>query len=288
MGPADARANGRVVCGFCPRRCRLFPQEVGICGAVRQVEGQFVPTFAGPPFRLHVSTTGSPFRRFLPGAVMLAVESPGSGLTPQRDARAVSWDGTPGEPSFSPEETAYLARSWGCAAVFLQTDDPYFAAGDGQKIVHSASAAGLKTALSTTAYLAESTRDQLLPVVDAIELRLYSVSPAFHRRLFAARPEPIFETVEWVKKHTHAWVEVAVPLLAGENDHPGDVERLCRWLTESLGPKTPVHLYRASPGLTDAALAVAVRTASLAGLLDVDSVECAMGREETVAAGGEG
>ncbi len=285
MGPADARANGRVACGFCPRRCRLFPQEVGLCGAVRQVGGQIVPTFAGPPFRLHVSTTDSPFRRFLPGAALLAVESPGSGLTPQRGSRAATWDGVRGEPGFSPEETAFLAQSWGCAAVFLQTDDPYFAAGDGQKIVRCAGAAGLKTAVSTTAYLAESTRDQLLPLVDAIELRLYSVSPVFHRRLFAARPEPIFETVEWVKKHTQAWVEVAVPLLTGENDHPGDIERLCRWLTESLGPTTPVHLHRVSPDLTDAALAVAVRTASLAGLLDVDSVECAVGREERVAAG---
>ncbi|HEV8267206.1 MAG TPA: hypothetical protein VGR00_03190 [Thermoanaerobaculia bacterium] len=260
--------DGRAVCSVCPRRCRLERNGTGTCGALRFADGDLHRTHKGCAFDVRVTAAeGCGLTRFHPGTAWLGIESPGSGLQVQHDLVA----GGPDQllSALSAEEAVFLARVWGCKGIYLDTDDPVFGVGEGFEILQKARAASLKTAVVSTGYLLPRSRELLFANADAVSLTLFSIAPGFYRRRFGARPDPVLETVQWLRRRPSIWVEVTLPLFVGENDKPVDVDHLARWVDETLGPSTPFHVVSADPFLPPGALERAAETARRAGLVDV-------------------
>jgi pyruvate formate lyase activating enzyme len=247
-----------------------------VCGAVENLDGEIVDARAGPPFRLRMARKSSPFSRFLPGEHFLSIESRGSGLRPARaEPMDVWWEGPDGAPRLTPDEALFLARAWGCRGVFLETDDPWFAAGIGQGILARARDYTLSPAVATSGYLCSDAREQLLGLIDAVELVLYGVSRGVYARLFAVRPEPVLETVASLAGRRRVAVEVVVPLVPGGNDSSDEIRDLSSFVAEQLGSSVPVRFVPEETSLPDERLASACAAASEAGLSDVG----ARGRE---------
>jgi pyruvate formate lyase activating enzyme len=87
--------------------------------------------------------------------------------------------------------------------------------------------------------------EQLLGVVDAMNIDIKSMDPAFYRGLCKARLEPVLKTCETVKKHAH--LEVTNLLIPGENDDEENVRALVRFIADNLGRDTPLHISRYFP-----------------------------------------
>jgi len=226
----------------------------------------------GAPFRLRMARKSSPFSRFLPGEHFLSIESRGSGLRPARPEPVdIWWEGPDGAPRLTPDEALFLARAWGCRGVFLETDDPWFAAGTGGEILSRAPDYALSPALATSGYLCVDAREHLLGLVDAVELILYGVSPDVYRRLFAVRPEPVLETVTSLASRSRVAVEVVIPLLPGKNDSSDEVGNLSRFVAARLGASVPVRFVPEETSLPDERLASACAAAHEAGLSDVSA-----------------
>ena len=268
-----AHVRKRVVCGTCPRGCPLGEGEQGVCGAVENLDGVLVNARLGAAFRLRMGRRSSPFSRFLPGEHFLTIESRGSGLKPAVTTPIdIWWEGPDSAPRLTADEAVFLGRAWGCKGVFLETDDPYFAAGTGEQILRRARDYSLRTAVATSGYLCAGARRTLLELVDAVELLFYGVSPGVYHRLFAVRPEPVFETVAALAGRSCPTVEVVVPLIPGENDSTAEVGKLARFLLERLGPGIPVAFAAEDPALPDERLASACAEALGAGLSDIHSL----------------
>jgi pyruvate formate lyase activating enzyme len=264
--------DGRLLCTFCPRRCLLASGDVGNCGALCNSNGLLGRAQSGVTFSIRVAAVEDcGFTRFFPGAAFLVVQSPGSGLESARR----DFGQTPNKASWmDPDEVVFLARSWGCKGVVLSTDDPVFGVTEGYEILEKARKLGLGTAITTTGYLLPKGRELLFAHSGAVGLRLFGVCDSFYRRRFDARLQPIQETVDWLSHKRSFLIEVTVPLLAGENDRPADVDRLARWIRETLGPSTPVHFAPGGVQMRPDALSRAAEIARKAGLLDV-STNCA-------------
>ncbi len=272
----DVRVRKRIVCGTCPRGCRLGEGETGVCGAVENIDAGIVDARKGAPFRLRMARKTSPFSRFLCREHFLSIESRGSGLRPERPEPAdVWWEGPDAAPRLAPEEALFLARAWGCRGVFLETDDPWFAAGIGAEILSRAPEYALSPAVATSGYLCAEARERLLGLVDAVELVLYGVSPGVYGKLFAVRPEPVLETVFALASRSRVAVEVLIPLLPGMNDSSEEVGNLSRFVAGHLGASVPVRFVPEESSLPDERLASACAAAQRAGLSDVS----ASGRE---------
>jgi pyruvate formate lyase activating enzyme len=52
---------------------------------------------------------------------------------------------------------------------------------------------------------------------------------------------PVLETLVWLRQETDVWIEVTTLLIPGENDSEGEIEQLCGWFREHLGPEVPLH-----------------------------------------------
>ena len=51
----------------------------------------------------------------------------------------------------------------------------------------------------------------------------------------------MLDTLVYLKHETQVWFEITTLLIPGENDSPGEVEKLCRWVADHLGPAVPLH-----------------------------------------------
>lgn len=230
-------SDGRVRCGVCPRACRLAPGDAGICGGLRNIEDRLSPT-SSLYFVEVRSAEACGLAGLFPGTAWLAVESAGSGLEKQRQApRPEDYISRP-----SPSQVVFLARAWQCAGVYLAKDDPAFGISDGVAILDAARRASLRTAVHSSGYLSQAVREDLLSKADVVGLDLFSVHPRFYRRRFAARPEPVFETVEWLRKNPRIRVEVTIPIAGSDETPAADFDRLMHWIQEAMGPETPIHV----------------------------------------------
>jgi pyruvate formate lyase activating enzyme len=104
---------------------------------------------------------------------------------------------------------------------------------------------GLKNVMVTNGYMEPAPLADLLTVVDAMNIDIKSIRPAFYKKLCKAELEPVLRTCETVKKHCH--LEITNLLIPGENDSPDDVRDLVAYVAENLGKDTPLHLSRYFP-----------------------------------------
>ncbi len=224
----------------------------------------------GVSFRLRMGRESPPFRRFLTGAPVLTVESRGSGLRPGHiEAHDVWWEGPDAPPELSADEVVFLGKAWGCQGVFLETDDPVFAAGTGEQILVRARSLGLKASAGSSGYLCAGARNRLLELVDALSLTLWGLSGSVYRALCDAHVEPVLATLEALAGRSTPGVEVTIPLLPGTNDTEAEIGGLCGFLARTLGPRTPVSFLAGDPSLPDERLATAAAVAGAHGLSDV-------------------
>jgi len=51
----------------------------------------------------------------------------------------------------------------------------------------------------------------------------------------------VLETVEYVADGTDVWLELTALLIPGKNDSRAELEALCQWVVEKIGPDVPLH-----------------------------------------------
>jgi pyruvate formate lyase activating enzyme len=56
-----------------------------------------------------------------------------------------------------------------------------------------------------------------------------------------AHLQPVLETLEYLVKETKVWTEITTLLIPGQNDGDAELEKLCAWVAEKLGPEVPLH-----------------------------------------------
>jgi len=63
----------------------------------------------------------------------------------------------------------------------------------------------------------------------------------FYKNLCSGRLQPVLETLEYLKHSTDVWFEITTLLIPGENDAAAEINVLCHWVIERLGPDVPLH-----------------------------------------------
>jgi pyruvate formate lyase activating enzyme len=77
--------------------------------------------------------------------------------------------------------------------------------------------------------------------MDAANVDLKAFTEDFYFKITKSHLQPVLETLEYLKRETKVWFEITTLLIPGENDSPQEVEKLCRWVAERLGPDVPLH-----------------------------------------------
>lgn len=242
-----ALEKDRVRCELCPHRCALAPGEKGEC-RVRLNEG-------GKLYSLNYGRVTSaamdpiekkPLYHFHPGSGILSLGTVGCNfhcLFCQN--YEISQNDVP-TSELTPADAAALAEERGSRGIAYTYNEPLVWYEYVEETAKLAREAGLYNVLVTNGYVNAEPLAELLPLIDAANVDIKSISDDFYRRLCGGRVAPTLETARSIKESgTH--LEITNLVITGENDSDADLAGLADWVRDNLGADTPAHLSAYSP-----------------------------------------
>jgi len=237
--------DGRVQCDVCPRGCRMRDGQRGLC-FVRGAEAGRVRLFTyGRSSGFCVDPIEKkPLNHFLPGSAVLSFGTVGCNLACKF---CQNWDMSKSREmdtlaeSASPAELAVAAARLGCASIAYTYNDPAVFMEYAIDVAEAARERGVRSVAVTAGYMCPQPRAEFFRPLGAANIDPKGFSEDFYRKVCGADLAAVLETLEYVHRETGVWLEVTTLLIPGHNDSEAELEAMCGWLVEHLGPQVPLH-----------------------------------------------
>ena len=237
--------DGRVECRVCPRRCKLGPDQRGFCFVrARHDDGMVLTTFGRASGFCIDPIEKKPLHHFLPGTPVLSFGTAGCNLSCKfcqnhEISKARAFDAI--QEVATPDDIARTAAHHGCHSVAYTYNDPvifleYVAAT--AKACHAQNIANVAV---TAGYIERDVRADFFASIDAVNLDLKAFTEGFYRKLCTASLQVTQETAAYLVHDTDIWVELTNLIIPGENDDPEEINAMCDWVKNALGPDVPIH-----------------------------------------------
>ena len=237
--------DGRVRCDVCPRECKLHEGQRGLCFVRAAQGGEIVLTTWGRSSGFCVDPIEKkPLNHFLPGTPVLSFGTAGCNLS---CAFCQNWDISKSRETdtladrATPEVIAAAAVKLGCRSVAFTYNDPTIFFEYAIDVAQACRAVGVKSVAVTAGYMSPAPRAEFYRHVDAANVDLKAFTEEFYFKITKSHLQPVLDTLEYIKHETKTWLEITTLVIPGENDSPGEIERLSRWVVEKLGPDVPLH-----------------------------------------------
>ncbi len=237
--------DGRVRCDVCPRECKLHEGQRGLCFVRAAQGGEIVLTTWGRSSGFCVDPIEKkPLNHFLPGTPVLSFGTAGCNLS---CAFCQNWDISKSRETdtladrATPEVIAAAAVKLGCRSVAFTYNDPTIFFEYAIDVAQACRAVGVKSVAVTAGYMSPAPRAEFYRHVDAANVDLKAFTEEFYFKITKSHLQPVLDTLQYIKHETKTWLEITTLVIPGENDSPGEIERLSRWVVEKLGPDVPLH-----------------------------------------------
>jgi pyruvate formate lyase activating enzyme len=237
--------GGKIRCELCPRRCLLAPGQRGFCYVRMHKDGRLVSTSYGRSTGFCVDPIEKkPLNHFLPGSTALSFGTAGCNLgclfcqnwTSSRARRTEE----AGEAA-SPEAIAKCAVRAGCKSVAFTYNDPVVFAEYAIDTARACRESGIRTVAVTAGYIESAPRTEFFSWMDAANVDLKAFSDEFYRKMSSGRLDRILDTLRYLRSETGVWTEITNLVIPGLNDADSEIEAMCDWILENLGPDVPLH-----------------------------------------------
>ncbi|MBW6504189.1 AmmeMemoRadiSam system radical SAM enzyme [bacterium] len=234
-----------VRCGLCPHRCRIPEGKSGICGVRENRGGTLFAATYGKAAAVAVDPVEKkPLFHFHPGARILSIGSVGCNF---RCDFCQNWHLVLRQVPVEPVRIGDLlqtARREGSVGIAYTYNEPLIQFEFVLECSKAFRAAGMKNVLVTNGYVCPEPLSELLPFVDAMNIDLKSMDPAFYRKICGGDLDPVLATIRAAAKATH--VELTTLLYTGHNDADDQVRRVVDFVAET-DREIPLHISRYFP-----------------------------------------
>ncbi|HZL88167.1 MAG TPA: AmmeMemoRadiSam system radical SAM enzyme, partial [Pirellulaceae bacterium] len=236
---------GRIVCDLCPRSCALRPGDKGFCFVRENRDGQMVLTTYGRSTGFCIDPIEKkPLNHFYPGTSVLSFGTAGCNLgckfcqnwsiSKSREVERLS-------ETASPAAIATAAAELDCRSVAFTYNDPVIWAEYAIDAARECRARGIKTVAVTAGYITPQARGPFYEVMDAANVDLKGFTEEFYQKLTLSHLQPVLDTLRWLKHETNVWFEITNLMIPRANDSPDEVQQMCEWVLEAVGPDVPIH-----------------------------------------------
>jgi pyruvate formate lyase activating enzyme len=141
----------------------------------------------------------------------------------------------------SPADLAAAAGRLGCASIAYTYNDPTVFMEYAIDVATAARERGIRSVAVTAGYICPEPRAEFFSHMDAANIDLKGFTEDFYRRVCGAELGAVLDTLRYVRHETSTWLEVTTLLIPGLNDSDAELEALCGWFAEHLGPDVPLH-----------------------------------------------
>ncbi|MBE0612602.1 MAG: AmmeMemoRadiSam system radical SAM enzyme [Burkholderiales bacterium] len=237
--------DGRMQCDLCPRDCRLHEGQRGLC-FVRKREGDrmLLTTYGRSSGYCVDPVEKKPLNQFYPGSSVLSFGTAGCNLACKF---CQNWDISKSRDmdrladAASPEMIAQAAKKLGCKSVAFTYNDPVIFAEYAMDVADACHAVGVQTVAVTAGYMHDVPRREFYAKMDAANVDLKAFTDEFYVKLTGAHLAPVLDTLKYLKHETAVWFEITTLLIPGKNDSDAELEAMCAWIAQELGPEVPLH-----------------------------------------------
>ena len=237
--------DGRVQCDLCPRYCRLGEGQRGLCFVRGRADDEVVLTTYGRSSGFCVDPIEKkPLNHFLPGTPVLSFGTAGCNLACKF---CQNWDISKSrrfdrlQSSATPEAIAELAEDSGSRSIAYTYNDPVIFLEYAVDVADACRVHGLANVAVTAGYMTDLPREEFFGAMDAANIDLKAFTERFYWKVCGGHLAPVLDTLLYVRQETDVWLEITTLLIPGENDDPGELEAMTRWIHENLGPEVPLH-----------------------------------------------
>jgi len=235
----------RIQCDLCPRFCKLRERQRGLCFVRARLDDQIVLATYGRSSGFCVDPIEKkPLNHFLPGTPVLSFGTAGCNLACKF---CQNWDISKSREidtladQATPEVIARAAERLGCKSVAFTYNDPVIFMEYAVDVAQACREAGIRTVAVTAGEICPEPRQEFYRYMDAANVDLKGFTERFYRNICGGDLETVKETLVYLKHETDVWFEITTLLIPGENDSNDELDRMTRWVAESLGPDVPIH-----------------------------------------------
>jgi pyruvate formate lyase activating enzyme len=140
-----------------------------------------------------------------------------------------------------PEAIADAGARAGCKSIAFTYNDPVIFAEYAIDTAEAARERGLKAVAVTAGYVGDKAREAFFAPMDAANVDLKGFTETFYKKLCFAELAPVLDTLAYLKRETKVWFEITTLLIPGQNDSEAEIDQLCGWVLDQLGPEVPLH-----------------------------------------------
>lgn len=246
--------KSRVKCNICRWRCKIAPDNVGVCRMYKNVGG----TLFNMNYALASSVAVDPIEKkplyhFYPGSQVFSLGSWGCNFHCEG---CQNWQiscaeiAPPGQGSqeISPSRAIEMANENNCQGIAWTYNEPamWF-----EYTLDSAKLAkpdDLYTVYVTNGYMTTEALDLLGPYLGAWRVDVKGFNGEFYRKLAKITHwEGILETAERAKTKWNMHLEVITNVIPTMNDDDEQLRGIALWIHDKLGELTPWHITRFYP-----------------------------------------
>lgn len=237
--------DGRIQCDLCPRDCKLHEGQRGACFTRQMLDGRMVLTVYGRSSGFCLDPIEKkPLYHFYPGSSVLSFGTAGCNLSCKfcqnweiSHARNQEQELLPA----SPEIIARSALARQARSVAYTYNDPVISAEYVLDTARACREAGILNVAVTAGYIHPEPAREFFLTMDAANVDLKAFTDDFYHKLCAGHLQPVLDILEYIHKETECWLELTTLLIPGHNDDPAEIEALCAWVAQHLGPDVPLH-----------------------------------------------
>lgn len=237
--------DGRVQCDVCPRACKLREGQRGLCFVRACENDQVVLTTYGRSSGFCVDPIEKkPLNHFLPGTPVLSFGTAGCNLACKF---CQNWDMSKSREmdtladAASPQALAQAARDTGCRSIAFTYNDPVIFLEYAVDAAIAAHELGIDAVAVTAGYICPAPRQEFFQHMDAANVDLKAFTERFYHKVCGGHLADVLDTLLYLKHETSVWFEITTLLIPGENDSAEEIEKMCHWVMENLGPDVPHH-----------------------------------------------
>ena len=241
-----------VVCGTCPRHCRLKEGATGFCRARKVRDGRVVAANYGKITSLALDPIEKkPIAFFHPGSKILSIGSFGCNLRCpfcQNDSISQCGEGEVSVDTIAPTQLADLALrikgERGSIGVAYTYNEPLVGWEFVRDTAKEVRAKGMLNVLVSNGCAEPSVVDELAPLIDAANIDLKGPTQEYYNWVGGSF-DAVCRTIEALHSRG-CHVEVTTLIVPGGNDRDEDMLAIASFLA-SVSPDIPLHVTRFFP-----------------------------------------
>nr|WP_292781402.1 AmmeMemoRadiSam system radical SAM enzyme [Methanobrevibacter sp.] len=240
----------KIRCEICANYCKISDGKYGICKQHKNINGELSDESYGIVSSLSPDPIEKkPLHHFLANTFTYSIGGFGCNMTClhcQNYMISHEYGKFSRGIKITPESIVENALNYNCKSIAWTYNEPTIHLPFNKKTSILAKQKELKVIYVSNGYYSDKSLEEILSFVDAFNIDLKSMSQSFYKKVCGADLDVVLENLKRIYSEGRH-LEITNLIINDYNDSIDEINQLCDFIVNELGPEVPLHFSRAFP-----------------------------------------